>query len=128
MALDKNAIVEASDIQVSTISIPEWGGDCFVKKTSIAERDILGAYTRTFLEVKPSKKGEEVKTEMKKGEEAEKAFASFRLKTIGFALCDEKGVRLFNDDEIDTLLGKKSPEVIDRIFNDLGNAFAPKEA
>ncbi len=127
MAIDKNSIIDASDIQVGTISIPEGGGDCFVKKPSIAERDILGAYTRAFLETKPSyKKGEDVKTEMKKGEEAEKAFANYRLKTVGFALCDDKGIRFFSDDEIDTLLGKKSPEVIDRIFNDLGNAFVTK--
>ncbi|MHB8100368.1 MAG: hypothetical protein ACYDD5_12360, partial [Sulfuricurvum sp.] len=127
MAIDKNTIIEASDIQTGTISIPEWGGDCFVKKPSIKERDILGTHTRIFMEVKTDGKGKQ-KNEFVKGEESEKAFAAFRLKTVGFALCDEKGNRLFNDDEIDTLLGKKSPEVIDRIFNDLGNAFGTKEA
>lgn len=126
MAIDKNAIINAGDIKTGTISIPEWGGECFVKRPSIKERDILGAYTRVFMETKFDEDGKQ-KNEFVKGEESEKAFSSFRLKTIGFALCDEKGIRLFNDDEIDTLLGKKSPEVIDRIFNDLGNAFDTKE-
>lgn len=124
MALDKNAIIEATDLKKTTISVPEWGGDVNVKRPSVRERDILGTFTRKFLEVKINKKTSESKTEMVKGEEAEKAFADFRLYTVGFALCDEKMNRLFSDDEIETLLGKKSPEVIDRIFNDLGNALA----
>lgn len=124
MALDKNTIVEANDLKMATVNVPEWGGDVNVKRPSVRERDILGTFTRKFLEVKVDKKTGENKTEMIKGEEAEKAFADFRLHTVGFAICDEQGNRLFGDDEIETLLGKKSPEVIDRIFNDLGNAFA----
>lgn len=123
MALNRDAIIGAQDIPVRTIDVPEWGGSVNVKRTSIRERDTLGSYTRKFLKVKPAKEGEEPKTEMLKGEEAEKAFADFRLFTVGFALCDENGNRIFNDDEIESLLGKKSPDVIDRIFNELGNAF-----
>ncbi|MFY9141564.1 hypothetical protein [Sulfuricurvum sp.] len=123
MALNKDAIINASDIKMATINVPEWGGEVSVKRPSIRERDALGVYSRKFLKVKPAKEGEELKTEMIKGEEAEKAFADFRLHTVGFALCDEKGNRLFNDDEIETALGKKSPDIIDRIFNELGNVF-----
>lgn len=123
MILDRNSIIDAQDIPVRIIDVPEWGGSVNVKRASIRERDTLGVFTRKFLEVKIDKKSGEQKTEMITGDEAEKAFAQFRLFSVGFALCDEHGNRLFNDDEIETLLGKKAPDVIDRIFNDLGNAF-----
>ncbi len=59
--------------------------------------------------------------------EAEKAFSEYRLKSVGFSLCDEKGNRLFSDEEIDTILSKKSPESIDRIFVELGGAIEKKD-
>lgn len=124
MTLGRDAIMGAQDIPVRTIDVPEWGGSVNVKRASIRERDVLGGYSRKFLEVKAGKTpNQPLKTEMINGEEAEKAFADFRLFTVGFSICDEKGIRLFNDDEIESILGKKSPEAIDRIFNELGNVF-----
>lgn len=127
MALDRNSIVGAEDTPIKMINVPEWGGDVYVKRPSIRERDSLGELSRQFLELKVDSKGKQ-STEFVRTEASEKAFASFRLKTVGFALCDEKGKRLFHDDEIESVLGEKSPEAIERIFNELGNVFKDEEA
>lgn len=127
MALNRDAIIGAEDIPVRVINVPEWGGDVHVKRPSIRERDSLGELTRQFLEVKTDGKGK-AKNEFINSEESEKAFALFRLKTVGFALCNESGKRLFNDDEIEPILGSKSTEAIERVFNELGNVFKDAEA
>lgn len=126
MALNRDAIIGVADIPVRTINVPTWGDYVHVKRPSIRERDVLGALTRQFLELKNDGRGK-TKNEFIKGEEAEKAFAEFRLKTVGFALCDESGKRLFSDDEIDPILGSKSSESIELIFNEMGNVFKDAE-
>lgn len=131
--LNKQLIIDANDIGTGKISVPEWGGEVYVKSPSIRERDILGTYTRKYLEVMTDKKGEPVldenqnpKLKFIKSEEAEKAFSDFRLYKVGFSLCDEKGVRLFSDEEIETILSKKSPESIDRVFGEIEKALQKK--
>lgn len=131
--LDKKAIIEANDIGMGKINVPEWGGDVYVKSPSIRERDILGGYSRKYLEIEKDKKGDPVLDENKNpklkfvgGEEAEKAFQDYRLFRVGFSLCDENGKRLFSDDEIETILGKKSPEAIDRIHSEIEKALEKK--
>lgn len=124
MTINRDAIIGAKDIPITTVQIPEWGGEAFVRRQNIRERDFLIPISDGFLEVKPPKKeGDAPILKMKEGEDAEKAYAKHRLFTVGFALCDENGVRLFNDDEIESVLGAKSPVVIERIYRDLGNVF-----
>ncbi|MDD5159689.1 MAG: hypothetical protein PHI47_06525 [Sulfuricurvum sp.] len=124
MTINRDTIINAKDIPIATVQIPEWGGEAFVRRQNIRERDFLIPISDGFLEIKPPKKeGEAPIFKMKEGEDAEKAYAKHRLFTVGFALCDENGVRLFNDDEIESVLGAKSPVVIERIYRDLGNVF-----
>lgn len=124
MAINRDAIIGAKDIPITTVQIPEWGGEAFVRRQNIRERDFLIPISDGFLEIKPPKKeGDSPIFKMKDGEDAEKAYAKHRLYVVGFALCDENGVRLFNDDEIESVLGAKSPVVIERIYRDLGNVF-----
>lgn len=124
MAINRDTIIGAKDIPIATIQIPEWGGEAFVRRQNIRERDILIPISDGFLDIKPPKEdGEAPILKMKDGDEAEKAYAKHRLFTVGFALCDENGDRLFNDDEIESVLGKKSPVVIERVYRNLGNAF-----
>lgn len=124
MAINRDTIIGAKDIQIATILIPEWGGEAFVRRQNIRERDFLIPITDGYLDIKPPKKeGEPPIFKIKEGEDAEKSYAKHRLFTVGFALCDENGDRLFNDDEIESVLGKKSPVVIERVYRDLGNAF-----
>ena len=120
MALDKNAISVVKDLKYGKIEIPEWGGFAHVKSTSVIEQDHLRALFSMLGE--HNKKGIFVPH---KTVEAEKFASEFKICTVGYALCDEDGVRLFNNEEIETILSKKAPEVIDRIFNELGNVLNP---
>lgn len=124
MAIDKEAIANAKDIPTSTINVPEWGGTVCVRRQNIRERDFLIPISDGFMNIEPPKKeGQSPIIKMKDGEESEKAYAKYRLYTVGFSLCDENGDRLFSDEEIDSILSKKSPVVIERIYRELGNAF-----
>ncbi|WP_442765102.1 hypothetical protein [Sulfurospirillum cavolei] len=132
--LDRQSIIDAADISTGKINVPEWGGEVYVKSPSIRERDILGGYTRKYLEVVKDKKGEPVldesgntKVKFIQSEEAEKAFSAFRLYKVGFSLCDENGKRLFGDEEIETVLAQKSPESIDRLFGEIEKALEKKD-
>jgi hypothetical protein len=129
MVLTKEQISKGPDIKVEKINVPEWGGEVCVKRRSILERDSLIELNQAFMTfVPPKKEGEKPTFTMKKGIDAEKAYAEFRLKSVGFALCDENGERLFTDDEIEPILGKRSAEAIERIFKELGNVFKEDEA
>lgn len=127
MALNKDAILSVKDNTTGTVNVPEWGGEVCVKKPSIRERDALAVFFRAFAKVEKVKvkKGDEEVEENQfipiGTEESEAAYAKYRLYSVGFALCDENGNRLFSDAEIENVLGTKSPEAIDRIFNELGN-------
>lgn len=124
MALSKEAIIGANDIPTKLISVPEWGGEVYVKRQSIRERDALIPISDGFMSVEaPTKQGEKPKITMKKGEEAEKAYAKYRLFSVGYALCDEHGNRLFSDEEIESVLGKKSIASIERVYVELGKFF-----
>ena len=134
MVLGKDAILSANDNPVSTVDVPEWGGSVCVKRPSIRERDALGVFFRGFAKV------EKVKVKQGKDEiedtqivphgteEGEEAYSKYRLYSVGFALCDETGNRLFADAEIESILGKKSPEAIQRIFGELGNALKQEDS
>ena len=127
MTLNKDAILAANDNPVRTVNVPEWGGEVCVKHHSIRERDALGVFFRAFAKIEKVKvkKGKEEVEETRiipfGTEESESAYSKYRLYTVGFALCDENGNRLFTDAEIESILGTKSPEAIHRIFNELGN-------
>lgn len=125
MALNKDDIIGASDIPVKLINVPEWGGDVYIKRQSISERDALIPIFDGFMSVKASSDGTPKMT-TKDGEEAESAYAKYRLYTVAFALCDENGKRLFSDEEIEPILGKKSIDAIERIYGELGKFFSEK--
>ena len=92
MALSKAAILAAKDTKISEpIPVPEWGGDVYCKTLSGTERDAF----------------EEAYSEQK--------MKAFRCRFLVLTLCDDKGERLFEDGDIDTL-GKKNSVVINRLF------------
>ena len=120
MSLDKNAISIVKDLRYGKIEIPEWDGFVHVKSTSVIEQDHLRSLFSMLGE--HNKKGDFIPY---KTVEAEKYASEFKIRTVGYALCDENGVRLFSNEEIDTILSQKAPAVIDRIFNELGNVLKP---
>lgn len=87
----RNRILAANDIKVEKVSIPEWGGDYFVRVISGADRD---SFEESY---------------------ADQKMKSFRVRFLILSLCDESGERIFT--EADTAeLSKKSAVVINRVF------------
>lgn len=91
MALNKAKILAADDVKTEAISVPEWGGDVYIKTLSGTERDAFeDAYSTDKMK-------------------------NFRVRFLILTLCDGKGERLFAESEADDL-GKKSATVISRLF------------
>jgi hypothetical protein len=118
--LDKKSIIEAKDNRTGVLAVPMWGGEVILKSPSLKDSDHLSSLLRKAFDVKGDK------LIPIKGEEAEKAYRKYRLYAVGFSLADEKGERLFSDQEIETTLAKKSPESIAFIFENLEEAFKKK--
>lgn len=99
----RSRILAANDIKIEKISIPEWGGDYYVKIISGTDRD---AFEEGY---------------------AEQKMKAFRVRFLVLALCDENGERIFEDKDV-VELGKKSSVVINRVFEDAWkiNAFTPE--
>jgi len=92
MSLGKAAILAARDTKLSNaISVPEWGGEVYIKTLSGTERD---AFEDAY---------------------AENKMQAFRCRFLVLTLSDDKGQRLFEDADV-TELGKKSSVVINRLF------------
>ena len=96
--LTKDQILSAQDVVIETIDVPEWGGSVNVRSITAAERGQIEAAAATFKETHG--KGDFAKT--------------FTLKFAALALCDERGARLFKDEEV-SALAQKNASVISRI-------------
>ena len=90
--LSKDAIKQATDFKVEKVSVPEWGGDVYLKTLSGTERD---AFEEGY---------------------AEQKMKNFRARFLVLTLCDESGERMFSDDEAADL-GGKSTVVLNRLFD-----------
>ena len=91
MALDRKSILAADDVRKEKVAVPEWGGDVYLRVLSGTDRD---RFEESY---------------------ADQKMKAFRIRFLLMALCDERGERLFADDEGD-ILGKKSSVVINRLF------------
>jgi hypothetical protein len=96
--LTRKAILQADDLPREKIDVLEWGGFVFVRALTGAERD---AYEAACLQ--------------KSGKSYEANLANVRAKLCALAICDENGVRLFDDADVETL-GTKSAAALDRVF------------
>lgn len=101
MILDKSAIMAADDMKRELVEVPEWGGSVYVRMLSGAERD---SYEASMLKYGPD--GKPVKGQYN--------MENVRARLVGLCLCDEKGVRLFEDAEIEAL-GRKSAAALSRV-------------
>jgi hypothetical protein len=99
MYLTKKQILEADDLKVETVNVPEWGGDVLVKAMTGWERD---QFEGSLIEHKKS--GNTIKTE------------NIRAKLVQKTVIDaETKEPLFSTAELE-VLGKKSASALDRIF------------
>jgi len=89
--LSRDDILNASDIEMVSVDVPEWGGTVNVKMMSGHERDAFEASI------------------------AGKEMVDFRAKFAVAVLCDESGEALFTPQDI-KVLTKKSAVALDRVF------------
>ena len=96
--LSKAQILAADALPREQVSVPEWGGDVFVRALTASERD-------AFEQELTVQRGKQIEVNMK----------DVRAKLCSRAICDEAGERLFTDGEIHAL-GAKSAAVVTRLF------------
>ena len=95
--LSKEAILKANDLPSRTIPVPEWGGDVIVKTMTGTEKD---AWENSLIKGK----GKNMRIDQ----------SDVRSKLCVRVLVDEKGQRLFSDNEF-PLLGRKSSKAIEKV-------------
>jgi hypothetical protein len=92
------AILAAKDLKPVTVAVPEWGGDVLVRGLRSAERDAF-------------------ETAMFKTEGGVRVLHTQNARARLVVLCcvDEKGERIFTDDDADAL-GAQSAVALDRVY------------
>lgn len=90
--LNKESIFNANDIRISTVSVPEWGGELRIKSLSVAERDLL----------------------TDKIKNAGDSQAKISIGIVIMTVIDNNGNKVFSDSDYDALANKSAP-VIERI-------------
>lgn len=100
--LDAAAILAADDIPTDYVDVPEWGGRVKVRAMTGTERDYYDAQSAIQRREAP-------------GDPAA-VMGGFRVRMLVKVLIDEKGRRLFQDDQL-AALGAKNGAVIDRIYD-----------
>lgn len=93
-ALTKDQILAADDLGLLKLSVPEWGGDVYIRVMTVGERD---AYENEWQRKK------------------ETGVDDFRTKFLVRCLVDEKGNRLFDNGDV-AKLATKSARVMNRVW------------
>jgi len=94
--LSAKDILNCSDETLEKITVPEWGGDVYIRTLTGSERDGWELYYQDQLS----------KTNN----------VNVRAKLAGLTLCDETGKRLFSDGQL-AQLGAKSGKALDRVYS-----------
>jgi hypothetical protein len=98
MALSKDDILKAQDQILEEVYVPEWGGSVFIRSMTGVERDAFEASN-----FQKDRKGGDYQLNM----------TNIRARLLSLTICDDKGVRLFEDAG---KLGGKSAKVLARLF------------
>jgi hypothetical protein len=93
--LTAEQILAADDLGLKQVTVPEWGGDVFIRVMSVGERD---SYERKWIGQKES------------------GIDNFRTEYLARVICDEKGNLLFTRDQVGTLANKNGA-VMSRLFD-----------
>ncbi len=97
--LDRDAILQAEDLQYEDVYVEEWGGAVRVRTLTGAERD---AFEQSIVE--------------QRGKNTKMNLRNIRAKLVALTVVDEDGQRLFSDKDA-RLLGEKSASALDKIFD-----------
>ena len=92
MALTRVQILAADDLTRKSVDVPEWGGEVFVRSLTAGQREHL---ENTWL--------------------GKADRSDFRAGLCSLTVCDEKGVLLFSEADIQALAAKSAAALI-RIF------------
>lgn len=98
--LKREDILNAVDIKSETVSVPEWGGEVYVRGMTGAERD---RFEGSIIE-------------MKSGGKQSFNMENVRAKLCQFCICDENGKRLFAENDV-AALAKKSALALQRVYD-----------
>lgn len=120
--LDKNSIASIPDYKEAELHVPMWKGSVKLRSPNLKETDYLAKLLRKSFD------SDGTKVIPIKGEESEEAYRKYKLFAVGFSLCDDNGNRLFSDEEIETILGAKSPEAINFIFEKINEVLEKKSS
>lgn len=96
--LTKEQILTAEDLVTQEVEVKEWGGSVTVKGMTGTERD---SFEQSIVDTK--------------GKSTTTNLANIRARLCAMTMVDEKGVRIFADNEI-VKLGKKSAKALDKVF------------
>lgn len=96
--LTREAILNAQDIEIREVEIPEWDGVVYVRGMTGRERDDF-----------------ENSLYKQRGRDRQLNIRNARAKLVAKCTVDENGTRLFTEADIQEL-GNKSAKAIDRIF------------
>jgi hypothetical protein len=96
--LTRDAILQAQDLPRELVSVPEWGGEVYVRALTGAERD---AFEQSIVE--------------QKGKSTKMNLQNMRAKLVALTVVDEEGKRVFSDADA-KLLGQKSALALNRVF------------
>ncbi|NUQ99555.1 MAG: hypothetical protein HOY79_24375 [Streptomyces sp.] len=105
MALSRDGILAANDIQIEKVPVPEWGDEVIIRGLTGDELDSFQGSVRQF---RPTFDG--------KGMESVLIQEGMRAKLLVKCLVDEAGERLFTDQDAPAL-GAKAGAVIDRLYD-----------
>jgi hypothetical protein len=101
--LSKEAILAADDLPREIVSVPEWGGQVYVRTMTGTDRD---AFEASLINRESGESGQSSK---------DQRMHNVRARLVSLTLCSELGERLFQDGDIDAL-GRKSARALDRVF------------
>ena len=98
--LSREAILKADDYQVVDVEVPEWGGTVRLRSITAAERD---RFEQSLL--------------VQRGNKREVNMRNARAKLVVLCAVDDKGNKLFTDEDI-KILSAKSAKPLDKLFEE----------
>lgn len=103
--------IDETKLGSKSVPVPEWGGDALLRQMSGTEREDWERHCR--------RRREETEQEI---------FPFSRATLVARCLVDERGVRLYGDDEV-PLLSDKAGSALDLLFDECSslNRLGPKE-
>jgi hypothetical protein len=99
MTLTRDSILNAKDLKRELVKVPEWGGEVYVRCMTGSERDNF-----------------ESEAYQVRGKSVDINKDNFRARLLVRVLVDEKGERIFSDQDV-AALGDKSGKALDRLFS-----------